>query len=228
MIPTVERRRLDDLIAGLRELLGDDLVGVYVHGSLAFGCHGPRSDFDALAVSSRPTTVEERERLAALVQKPLEFHLLVEGEIKPWRHPLPFDFHEGRRGLDYDLAAHLTVAREVGITAYGPPPAELFAPVPAEDYADAVRRDVDWALTKHREDLLYVTLTLPRAWATLTTGAIYSKVSAGEWALPQLPPELRPVLDHALALYRGELEEESWAALPVEDYVEYVAAKFAS
>lgn len=220
--------QLDQLVAGLRELFGDDLLGVYVHGSLAFGCHGPRSDIDVIAVSTRPTTAAERERLATLVRQPLEFHLLVESEIKPWRHPLPFDFHEGRRGLDHDLAAHLTVARHVGLAACGPPPADLFAPVPAGDYADAIRRDVNWALTEHRDDLLYLTLTLPRAWATLSTGAIHSKASAAEWALPQLPPELRPVLQHALAVYRGEIQDESWTGPPVEDYVGYVAGKLPS
>lgn len=224
MIQTAERRLLDRFVAGLRELLGADLVGVYVHGSLAFGCHGPRSDVDVVAVSRRPTTDAERAQLASLVDPPLELHLLVETDIEPWSHPLPFDFHEGRRGHDHDLAAHLTVTRAVGLTLVGPAPADLFPPVPAADYADAVRRDADWALERRRQEPLYVVLTLPRAWATLATGDVHSKPSAAEWALPRLPARLRPVLEHALSVYRGEAPE-SWAGLPVDEYVDHLAGR---
>jgi predicted nucleotidyltransferase len=36
----------DAFVRGLRELLGDDLVGVYLYGSEVLGGGGPRSDVD--------------------------------------------------------------------------------------------------------------------------------------------------------------------------------------
>ncbi|HST24563.1 MAG TPA: aminoglycoside adenylyltransferase domain-containing protein [Gaiellaceae bacterium] len=224
MIPPDAQRLLDDLVARLRDIFGSDLVGVYAHGSLALGCYGPRSDVDVIAVSRRPATDEERRMLMLAIRHPVEFHLLLEHELRHWRHPFPFDFHRGRRGLDHDLAAHVTVAGHTGIALCGPPAAEVFPAVPAEDYADAVRREVAWALGLREKEPLYLVLTLPRIWATLSTGEIYSKASAAEWALPQLPQELRPVLEHALAVYRGETAE-SWAGLPVDDYVDYLLAR---
>jgi streptomycin 3"-adenylyltransferase len=146
VIPHEVAAQLERLTNGLRELLREDLVGVYAHGSLALGCFGPRSDVDVIAVSRRPTNGEERERLAALIEPPVEFHLLVERELETWRHPLPFDYYEGRRGVDHDLAAHLTIVRAAGIALHGPPPREVFPPVPADEYAGALRRDVDWCL----------------------------------------------------------------------------------
>jgi GNAT superfamily N-acetyltransferase len=46
---------LADLTAGLEAVLGDDLLGLYVHGSLVAGDFAPsRSDLDVLAVVGRP------------------------------------------------------------------------------------------------------------------------------------------------------------------------------
>ena len=40
------------LASGIADVLADDLVGVYLHGSLAFGCFNPElSDLDVLAVA---------------------------------------------------------------------------------------------------------------------------------------------------------------------------------
>ena len=46
--------QLDALLAGLREILRDTLVGVYLEGSLLLGGFGPRSDLDVLALTTRP------------------------------------------------------------------------------------------------------------------------------------------------------------------------------
>jgi Aminoglycoside adenylyltransferase, C-terminal domain len=99
--------------------------------------------------------------------------------------------------------------------------------VPLEDYRAAIRVDRQWCLDHLDTHRLHVVLSLPRAWAGLTTEDVHSKASAAEWALPRLPPELRPVLGHALALYRGE-SGESWAGLPVDGYVAYLVERIPS
>src|SRR5438128_2201557 len=49
--PETASGQLADLTEGLRRVLGDGLVGVYLHGSLAMGCFNPaRSDLDLLVV----------------------------------------------------------------------------------------------------------------------------------------------------------------------------------
>ena len=63
-------------------------------------------------------------------------------------------------------------------------------------------------------------LTLARIWTTVATGEIKSKDAAADWALAHLPPEHRPVLEHARDLYltRSYAEEtwtdELWARVP--------------
>jgi predicted nucleotidyltransferase len=216
-------KQLDELAAGLRRILGDRLVGVYVHGSVALGCFNPRrSDLDVIAVATEAPTREEHEQLAALLarvsgppeplepveapeERPLEFHLLLTDDVRPWRHPCPFELHwHGGlidRGEDPDLAAHVTVARASGIALVGPPPKEVFPEVPWADFEASLRNDLVW--TRAHGSELYRVLSPLRVWATLETKQPHSKVSAAEWALPRLPSDLRPVVERALAAYTG-------------------------
>ena len=49
-------------------ILGDKLVGIYVHGSLAFGCfHYDTSDIDFLVVIKSSLTVEEKTMLISVL-----------------------------------------------------------------------------------------------------------------------------------------------------------------
>jgi streptomycin 3"-adenylyltransferase len=63
------------------------------------------------------------------------------------------------------------------------------------------------------DDTRNVLLTFARIWTTLATGEIKSKDAAADWALAQLPPEHRPVLEHAKQLYltRRYSEEAPWS-----------------
>ena len=77
------RAQAERLAERLKAALGDDLVGVYLHGSMALGGFNPQlSDLDVLAVTRRRTSDDEkREVLEILVGSsknpaPLEFHLL--------------------------------------------------------------------------------------------------------------------------------------------------------
>ena len=57
---------LDRVVATLGEWLGDGLVGVYVHGSLAMGAFAPgRSDIDVLAVCGEPLSSKRGLALGA-------------------------------------------------------------------------------------------------------------------------------------------------------------------
>jgi predicted nucleotidyltransferase len=43
-----------DFVSKLSEMLGSNLVGVYLHGSLAMGCFNPHaSDIDVLVITQR-------------------------------------------------------------------------------------------------------------------------------------------------------------------------------
>lgn len=236
---------------GLRRLLGDDLVGVYLHGSAVLGCFGPLSDVDVLAVAAQPLGRPRKRRLVDMLldvsgsPRPVELDLVLLSTLREWRHPAPFELHyaESLRhrfeagelepwggDTNRDLAAHVAVSRAAGIALVGPPPAELLPEVPEKDFRDALLWDVEW-WRDHAAELATIpggirnaVLSLARIWATFTTGATYSKATGAEWALTRLPEELRPVLRHALELYRGDAEEH-WDGLPLDDYMAAISAE---
>jgi predicted nucleotidyltransferase len=220
--------------------LGDDLVGAYLHGSAVLGGGGPHSDVDVLAVAKRRTTREEKRRLLDLLRRlsrnpsPIEFDLLVEDEIRPWRHPAPFDLHYDELGQEFgganrDLASALTMVLAGNTTLYGPPPAQVFDPVPRTDYHDAILKDIppsDWFVEKDTRNLV---LTLPRIWAGVASDGVLSKESAAAWALARLPAEHRAVLERAVAIYRGERDDEWDDVRPqVVAYKDYVVSEIES
>ena len=56
--PDDVRNLVNHVLEDYRAILADNLVGFYLHGSLAMGCFNPElSDIDFLAVVSRPMTI---------------------------------------------------------------------------------------------------------------------------------------------------------------------------
>jgi streptomycin 3"-adenylyltransferase len=250
VIPEEVRPQVEAVAEGLRDILGADLVGLYLHGSAMLGCFGPRSDIDLAVVLARPTSQEQKRQLAGLMlglsapyeppgpPRPIELDAVLEENLRPWRYPTPLDFHyseefrerlgrgelEAWEGLESrNFAAHATVLRQAGVALVGPAVDETFPEVPWPDYVDALTRDLEWCRTRFVEFPRYGVLSVARIWATVATGTPHSKASGAEWALPRLAPGLRPVLAHGLALYRGEEDAERWAELPVSEYVSAVA-----
>jgi len=242
---------LERLTRGLEEIFGDELLGVYLHGSVALGCYGPHSDVDVLVAIARPSTPDEQRRLGELcagVSRASwdDSHCLLELDVvvpsRLWRYPPPVEFHYGeslreafargetrpwREDTWTDLACALAIAHTSGVVLAGKPVADVLPPVPLEDYRAAIRVDRQWCFDHLDTHRLHVVLSLPRVWAGLETTEVHSKASAAEWALPRLPEELRPVLRHALAVYLGKAQE-SWRGLPVDEYVEWFAERIPS
>lgn len=235
------------VLAAVRDVLGDDVVGAYLHGSAVLGGLRPRSDLDVMVVSRRRTTRQEKRRLVArllavsLRPRPVELAIVVEHEIRPWRYPPRMDFQYGDwwrtefergevepwpSGSNPDLASLVRMVLLGDTPLLGPPAAEVFEPVPRPDYVDALVHGIEGLLTSIDSDTRNVVLTLARIWSGIETDAVRSKDAAADWALPRLPPQLRPVLARARAIYLGD-EEERWDDLrpQVGAYAEHVVAE---
>jgi predicted nucleotidyltransferase len=250
VIPEGVRPQVEAAAKGLGDILGRDLVGLYLHGSITLGCFGPRSDIDLVAVLARPTSQERKRRLAGLLlevsapyeppgpPRPIELDAVRQESLRPWRYPTQLDFHyseeyrerlgsgelEAWEGLESrNFTAHAMLVRHAGKVLAGPAIDEVFPEVPWVDYVDALTYDLEWCRTRFPEVPRYGVLSVARIWATLATGMPESKATGAEWALPRLRADLRPVLAHGLALYRGEEDVERWAELPVAEYVAAVA-----
>ena len=241
----VVRTQLASLVDGLRSALGERVLGVYVHGSLALGSFSPaRSDLDVLAVVDEALDTDAKLLVADLLLRvscapyPIELHVLTRAQLRTWRHPSPFELHYGeghREGFaldplnrlatmsatDADLAAHLTIARKAGIALAGAPPADVFPEVPFDDYREALGTDLEWARTVR--SALYGVLSPCRVWATLATGEVHSKTSGASWALDRLPEDMRPLVQAALTSYTGageSIEVDEAARQRLLDYIE--------
>jgi len=248
--PDQVRRQVDGFLDGLREILAVDLIGVYLHGSLAMGCFNPqRSDIDLLVVTRQGMTVETKWRVAGLLlhcsndPRPIEISFLSESDLQPWRHPTLFDFHFGedwRKGLeeqmadgrwrtwndeprtDADLAAHITITSIRGTCLYGKPIAEVFPSVPREHYLASIVDDFEWAKDRIAANPVYFILNACRVLAYLREGRICSKDEGGEWALQALPPEFHPLVALALDVYRGARDDTPFDSDALNLFLQYM------
>jgi streptomycin 3"-adenylyltransferase len=222
VIPGEIAAQLDRLVAGLREVCGERLVAIYLHGSLALGGFQPgRSDLDVLVVVREPQSDGARRALRELLLRvsadpaPVEISVVSQSELQTWRHPCPYDFHYSEdwrerapagRGVDPDLALHVALTRARGRALFGPPPREVLADARREHVLDSILRDVAESLPQIHAKPAYAVLNACRTLAWLRDGAFRSKEEGGLWALTALPPELTPAVQSALAAYRGHPE----------------------
>lgn len=95
------------------------------------------------------------------------------------------------------------ILREHGRSLFGPPPQELFAPIPRETLLRVLSESVRWhqASDDTREDDNAV-LNACRAWLYAAEGVWSSKTNAGSWALTRL--EDPGLVSDALAVRSGD------------------------
>lgn len=205
---------LGELEAQVRDLLGANLRGIYVYGSLAFDCYNPaRSDVDVLVVTRRRMAPETRRALSSLLRRlqsvaPLEISFLSRADLEPWRYPTPFDYHFSATSELHDragkyFAAEIVNARTRAVALAGPPAEDLFPAVPDEDYLDCVESDLVWALDHIEERPGYAVLNACRVVAYRRERTVMSKREAGEWGRRFAPERFRSLIADAAAFYAG-------------------------
>lgn len=228
MFPEPAGSVVERLAAELPELLGANLVGLYVYGSLAFGCYNPaRSDIDVLVVTRRRIARETREPLAAMLGEcpRLEISFLSRADLEPWRYPTPYNVHYApKEGVKEDgkgkyFAAEIVNARTRAVPLVGPPAGETLPEVPREDFLDCILDDVRWARENYdTEGPMYGILNCCRVLAYVRTGEVLSKAEGGEWGAHELP-EFRPIIERAVVAYREEPRDDS--PYPREDVLAF-------
>ncbi|MER7421025.1 aminoglycoside adenylyltransferase family protein [Micromonospora peucetia] len=235
MVDTGAVDQIQEIVGLVGRVPGLEVVGSYLHGSSVFGGLRPASDVDVLVVSRRCMNDQERRQLLeGLLRisgspnraRPVELAVVVQSEVRPWRFPPTCDFLYGewlRHEFEAsgppqpepmpDLALLITMVLAGDHPLTGPPPARVLDPVPHADLVRATVAGIPGLLQDLNDDTRNVLLTFARIWTTLATGQIRSKDAAADWALARLPPEHRPVLQHAKELYLNRrYSEESWSA----------------
>jgi hypothetical protein len=231
-------------------ILGDDLVGVYLHGSGPTACFNPdRSDIDLLVVTRQNLAPEQRRAVAELLLArsgapyPVELTLLTTEQLEPWRHPTPFEFHysemwrasltqqltdgelSSRPLTDPDLAAHITVLRARGRVVVGAPIHEVFPEVPEADFRQVILADLDWI--RFHSTRIYGVLNACRILAYLDGQGLLSKAEGADWALENLPAAYWATITKARSAYRSG-SGEPCSPQEVQAFARWAAARAAA
>ena len=215
---------LDVLCAGLRQALGEELVGVYLSGSLANGGFDRSSDVDVLVVTRQavpdrllPLLQRMHTRLAAgdcWCATQLEVSYIPVAALR--RHDPLNNIHPHLdRGPgqelhlmhhDSDWVVQRFVLRERGIVLSGPNPRSLIDPVSANDLRLAMQPVLhgwlaglvrDPARIESRGYQSYIVLTVCRVLYTLQHGDTLSKAAAAQWAKETLDEHWKPLIERA-------------------------------
>jgi predicted nucleotidyltransferase len=241
LLATTDRSQLDAVVRVVRDVLGDGVVGAYLHGSAVTSGLRNDSDLDILVVSSRRTTDRERRVLIdALLpisrsrgettgRRNLEVTVVARPDVQPWRYPPSMELQYGdwwRREFEAgeepwtspnpDLAVLLTAARAASVPLFGPSITEVLDPIPAEDLRRAMHDVIPGVVDDLEDDVRNILLTLARVWFTLETGTIAAKDIAADWVIARLPEGRGDALRRARAAYIGD-EDDSWEGEAVAD-----------
>jgi len=213
---------LSEWVAGLERLLGENTVGLYLSGSLAYGDFVPeRSDIDLQAVVRTPLTREELEAVEQLHKEierccprwtgrvecsyvPLELlpERMPPAKPRPW-WGFGIMYAEAPAGNEW-IINHYLLSRD-GIALQGPAFNELVPPIAIDDVRQASARDLfrewvpkieepAWLSTSHHQS--YLVLNLCRILLTVIRGELGSKKVAAQWAEAAYP-QWRDLIEEA-------------------------------
>lgn len=215
---------LDDLSARLQALLGDQLVALYLHGSLAYGDFNPdTSDIDFLAVTVTPLSAEQVGALRVMHQQlaaqGYRWIVRLEGSYIPQDHLRHYNpaltihpalrmdgsFDMDHHGQDWIIQRYLI--RERAVPLFGIPASELIDPVLPDALRQAALATLyEWWRPQLTESFrlttgeyqAYGVLTMCRILYTLQLGHVVSKPVAARWALENVDPRWHPLIEAAL------------------------------
>ena len=214
-------------VARTKVILGDNLAGIYLHGSAVMGCFNPgKSDLDLIVVVNEPVSDTVKKDFMDMVvelnesapAKGIELSVVTRNVCDPFVYPTPFELHfsvahlgwyrndpddyiQKMNGTDKDLAAHFTIIRSRGQCLYGVPMDEIFSPVPRDDYMDSIRNDIAEAVDEIGDNTMYLTLNLARVLAYKEEDLVLSKKEGGNWALMNTPTQFHPLIQDAMTEY---------------------------
>jgi len=224
---------LSEFVSGVEDELGENLIGVYLVGSLAIGDFDLDSDIDFLVVINEDLKEESVNRLQ-------EMHSRIYGiGCYPAQHLegsyIPYDvlnqpeavgvqplWYLDNGSTRFERATHDNqwhvrwVLRERGIAILGPRANSLMPPIPIDALraevislmlmiADMFAADLNNSLTflNSRFGQSFAVLSYCRMLHTLRTGTIQSKLAGMNWAIQNLDPSWAMFIQQAWEERKG-------------------------
>lgn len=226
---------LQDRIAGyaaeLAEVLGGNLRGVYLYGSLARGCYHPfASDLDIIVITREVCAEAQHPAILRIHQDvggPVDAVFLTEDQACADLFPTPVEFlvklsghkivrvPEGRS----DFLLQRQDAYEAGIALVGPDPSEIIRPVPWPLLTECLDFLFPYIITNFKNPVLM----LCRIAYAHTHHSLCCKRRAGEWALETFEERWKPVISAALAQYSEGSAGAPVTSAVLQDFEDYCA-----
>ena len=164
--------QINNVVDIWRRHLGDNLIGVYLHGSIALNAFHPDSgDIDILVVVRDSLEVVTKLEIAGDIieidrsPRPLEMSAVKQIDAKNWKTPGNCVFHYSdfwtekylerfrnpdtevyvadHEFPDADVTGYIKLLKQCGIVLYGEEIQEVFADVSDEDFWSAISADIE-------------------------------------------------------------------------------------
>jgi predicted nucleotidyltransferase len=216
-------------LAEVQTVLGERFVGLYLHGSLAYGDFNPQtSDIDFLVVTADDLpgkmlallkTMHARLRTSGLTWATrLEGAYIQRQALRRYdpanaQHPwLGVDGHFAIEQLSSEWIIQRWILREKGIAVAGPPLKSMIDPVSPDDLRQAVRGSLrEWwsppfpspERFQSGEYQAYAILTMCRSLYVLEHGRVASKPESARWVMKTLGQPWVALIEQALACQPG-------------------------
>lgn len=221
---------MEKFVEQSKRILGNNLVGIYLHGSSVLGCFNEnKSDIDLLVVVNTIISDEDKHNYMDMVvelnanapAKGIELSIVRKDVCKPFVYPTPFELHfsiahlewyktnptdyiEKMNGTDKDLAAHFTIIYYRGKTFYGKEIKDIFEKVDKILYFDSIWNDIECAKEEIAQNPMYIILNLCRVLAYKKEELILSKLEGGKWGIENVPEKYRNIIQWALNEYSSD------------------------
>lgn len=222
----------------LKEILQDNLVGVYYHGSLRLGGFNLNvSDVDLIIVIHKKMNRSVKKSICEFFlrnrdlfpKKGFEFSVVLKKYCKGFVYPTPYELHmseawikryqeeaelvlNDNEKIDYDLASHFHVLKnKAPFLDFGTPVEEVFGEIPLADVVDSNYRDIQEAKEQIHLNPMYIILNLCRFYALIQDSLTLSKLVGGRWALEKNCFSYPTLIENALFEYtsQGVVEYDS-------------------
>ena len=238
---------LKSFVAQSQKILGDNLIGIYLHGSAVMGCYNEKkSDIDLLVVVSHIIPNDIKHRFMDMVvdlntyapSKGIELSIVKREVCNPFVYPTPFELHfsiahldwyksdpldyiDKMKGTDKDLAAHFTIIYHRGKCLYGKDIKDVVGAVSKEYYFDSIWNDIAEAETEIMNNPTYIILNLCRVLAYKKEELILSKQEGGKWGIDNVPQKYQALIVQALDEYLSNKSTE-WDESIAHEYATYM------
>lgn len=223
-IPDTVKTCIEELVNKINSTLTNNLIGIYLHGSIPMNCFNPKSsDIDMLVLTKDTLTENQKTKLIAEYNSvkdrcpnKIELNVITEKVLNPFIYPTPCELYlTGEEDSvltttdEYEIASSIVILKKYGICLYGQSIETTFPNISRKHYLDSISKDAEWSYKNIMKGPnegnclvpMYAVLNFCRVLAFIQNDLILSKKDGAQWGLENLPKDYKSVIREALDEY---------------------------